>query len=346
MRTFITSSQDATIYQRYPTANTGLDEIVEVGKVIKSLDGDRFYATGSARFLINFDIPLENQYPSASKYYLNLRLANADGVSRYQKLEVCPITKEWVEGSGYFYQDVKNSNDGTNWYSASKLESWTTIGGDFSTAQTSSYVFTKVPLEDVKINVTNLIAPLVQGVNTGSWNGLIVKFPTSDEQDQTNTGNIKFFSGNTHTIFSPKLEIVWNDQSFTTGNLKPIPNSNISIIPKSIKETYFKGEKDKIYLVVRDKFPDKRFDAVQRYRTMYYLPSESYFRIRDEVSNIIIYDFDEYSAINCDSSGSYFVLDTTALEINRYYNIDIKVKTADRVFFPNFNYSFKIDENV
>lgn len=346
MRTFITSSQDATIYERYSSINTGLDEILEVGKVIKSLDGESMYASGSTRFLINFDIPSANQYPSSSLYFLNLKLANSDQVNRYQKLEVYSVTKEWIEGSGYFYQDIKNVKDGVSWYSASRLESWATGGGDFSLNVTSSCVLTKIPLEDIKINVTELISPVVQGINSVPWNGLIVKFPMEDELDQNNIGNIKFFSGNTHTIFSPKLEVVWNDQSFVTGSLKSIPGSNISILPKNIKETYLKGERDKIYLVVRDMFPDKRFDAVQRYRSMYYLPSESYFRIKDDVSNVVIYDFDQYSAINCDSSGSFFVLDTSALEINRYYSVDIKIKTADLVFFPKFNYSFKIDDNA
>lgn len=346
MRTFITSSQDTTIYERYPSTNAGLDEILEIGKLVKSLDGDFMYASSSARILINFDVPSEHQYPTNSRYYLNLRIANAKNVKRYQKLEVYPVSRSWIEGSGYFYQDVKNAEDGATWREASETQNWTVSGSDFVTTPSASYIVSATPIEDIKIDVTDILAPIVTASNVLPWNGLIIKYPTEDELDASNKGNIKVFSGNTHTIFSPKLEVVWNNQSFTTGSLKSIPGSNVSIIPKNIKETYLKGEQDKIYLVVRDKFPDKRFDAVQRYKTMYYLPSESYFRIKDEVSNVVIYDFDQYSAINCDTSGSFFILDTSALETNRYYNIDIKVKTADRVFFPSFNYSFKIEDNA
>jgi hypothetical protein len=345
MRTFLPTSQDATIYERYPTLNTGLDEIIEVGKIIKSLDGPNQYASGSTRMLIQFDIPSLQQYPASSKYYLNLRIANATNVNRYQKLEVYPVSQSWVEGSGYFYQDVRNAEDGVTWIDRSNTAAWVTSGSNYTTTISASYIFSKVPIEDVKIDVTNLIAPVVSGSNTTPWNGLILKFPMDDELDSTNIGNIKFFSGNTHTIFAPKLEIVQINQTFTTGSLKRIPNGNVTIVPKNIKEAYTLGEIDKVYLVVREPYPDRKFDATQRYRNIYYLPSESYFRIRDQVADTVIYDFDQYSAINCDASGSYIILDTSGLDVNRYYTLDLKVKSNGLVFFPEFNYTFKIDTN-
>jgi len=78
---------------------------------------------------------------------------------------------------------------------------------------------------------------------------------------------------------------------------------------------------------------------------MYYLPSQSYFRIRDVAADVELFRFDAYSAINCDASGSYIILDTNGLNINRYYNIDLKIQSQNLVFFPEFNYTFKIDSN-
>jgi hypothetical protein len=346
MRTFLPTSQDATIYERYPTLNTGLDEIIEVGKIIKSLDGPNQYASGSTRMLIQFDIPSLQQYPTSSQYYLNLRIANATNVNRYQVLEVYPVSQSWVEGSGYFYQDVQNVEDGVTWIDRSTTTAWETSGSDYTTTISASYTFSKVPIEDVKIDVTNLIEPVVSGSNTTPWNGLILKFPAADELDSTNIGNIKFFSGNTHTIFAPKLEIVQVDQTFTTGSLKRVPNGNVTIVPKNIKETYTLGEIDKVYLVVREPYPDRKFDSTSRYRNVYYLPSESYYRVRDQVADMVLYEFDQYSAINCDSSGSYILLDTSGLEVNRYYTLDLKVKSNGLVFFPEFNYTFKVDSDA
>lgn len=346
MRTFLKTVKDTSIYERLPDRNTGLDEILEVGKVIESLDGDAKYASGSVRSLLYFDIDENSGYPSTAEYYLNLHIANAKNVKRYQKLEVYPISRSWDEGSGYFYQDIENAEDGATWKHCTEILSWSMNGGDFTTDVSASYTFTDIPINNnIRINVTNLVAPVVSGSNITPWNGLLLKFPATDETNQTNKGNIKFFSANTHTVYEPRLEILWNDQTFITGSFKRIPNGNVSIIPRNLKEAYTRGEVDKIYLVVRDQFPDKRFDATQRYRNQYYLPSESYFRVKDVVSDVYIHKFDQYSTINCDSSGSYFMLDTTGLDINRYYSIDLKIKSGSLVFFPEFNYTFTVDND-
>lgn len=343
MKIFLLPTEDATIYERYPTNNTGLDEILEIGKKIKPLDGTGKYASASARILINFDVPSNQQYPASSKYFLNFKIANAEKVNRYQKLEVHQVSGSWVEGSGYFYQDVQNSEDGVTWKSLDSNISWSNNGGDYHATPSASYTISKYPIQDLKIDVTNIVAPIVSGSNTNPWRGFLIKLPTTDETDSRNIGNIKFFSSNTHTIFSPTLEVAYVDQSFITGSLKRIPGSNISVIPKNLKESYTQGEIDKVYLVVRDKFPDKRFDSTQRYKTQYYLPSESYFRLKDDVSDVVLYDFDQYSAINCDTSGSYFILDTTQLEPNRYYTVDVKIKSGSLVFFPDIKYTFRVD---
>lgn len=345
MRTYILPSKDASIYQIYPSVNTGLGEILEVGKTIKLADQNMMYSSGSVRSLISFDISNQSGYPESAKYYLRLYLASAENVNRYQELKVYPISRNWIEGSGYRYQDVQNVSDGVTWQSASKSQNWDTSGSDYVLTPNASASLSEFPLQDVRIDVTNIVKPVILGTNLTPWNGMVLMYPTSDETDAANRGNIKFFSSNTHTIFSPKLEIVYSDQIFNTGSLKQIPNGNVTIFPKNLKEAYTQGEVDKVYLVVRDPYPDKRFDEKQRYRNMYYLPSESYYRITDQVSGVTLQDFDQYSAISCDNSGSYFILDTNGLEVNRYYTVDLKVKKQNLVFFPEFTYTFKIDNN-
>jgi len=362
MRTFLKTTQDTTIYQRLPTFNAGLDEILEVGKLIQSTDGAATFAQASTRTLVNFEL-LSGSYPEDAKYFLNLYIANAQNVNRYQELLIHPVTSSWIEGSGYRYQDARifsskldpsdpdkfldsfaNANDGATWLNSRKNIEWNVPGGDFNDVVSSSYEFKDVPIADVRIEVTDILSDINNGI-VSSWEGLLLKFPNADEVDQTNTGNIKFFSGNTHTIFEPRLEIVWDDQQFITGSLKPIPNSRIKITPKNLKESYTRGEMDKIYLITRDPFPDKRFDATQRFKNTYYLPSGSFFRITDEVSGIKIHDFDQFSAISCDPTGSYIKLDTTGLDIDRFYKIELKITTNDTVFFPNFEYTFKVDSD-
>ena len=343
MRTFLKTKQDATIYERFPNLNTGLDEILEVGKLAQPTDGGNIFTQASVRFLLDFDI-ISGSYPPEAEYYLNLYIANTLNVNRYQELLVHPVSSSWIEGSGYRFQDVLNAKDGTTWLDSSPNTQWSTPGGDFNDAVDATFEFKDVPITDVKIDVTDLLSPINDG-SISSWNGLILKFPDEDEENQTNIGNIKFFSGNTHTVFEPRLEIVWDDQQFITGSLKPIPNSRIKITPKNLKQAYTRGEMDKIYLIVRDPFPDKRFDATQRFKNVYFLPSGSFFRITDEVSGVKIFDFDQFSAISCDPTGSYIKLDTSGLDIDRFYKIELKVTTNDTVFFPKFEYTFKVDSD-
>ena len=343
MIAYIPVTADTTIYQRYPNSNAGLDEILEVGKLKTSLDTTVMYASASARALINFDISEIQSYPTTSKFYLSLYLANAEEVRRYQNLEIYPVSRSWVEGSGYFYQTERNAEDGATWIESEENVNWTISGSDYLTTPSASINLSSIPLSDLKIDITSIMLPFVTATSTFDWNGLLVKFPTADETSSTNKGNIKFFSSNTHTVFAPKLEVVWNEQTFITGSLKRIPNSNVSIIPKNLKEAYTSGEVDKVYLVVRDLYPDKRFDSVQRYKNVYYLPSSSYYRLTDVSSGVKIHDFNSYSAVNCDVSGSYIVLDTRGLHVDRYYSLDLKIVTGSLVYFPEFNYTFKID---
>ncbi len=347
MRTYLTASSDATIYQKYPTYNSGLDEILEIGKLIRPLDSPAAYASASARALINFDISNISTFPTTSKFYLNLQYANAEKVNRYQRIEVYPISSSWVEGSGYRYQDVVNAGDGVSWEESDTDVRWQTSGSDYITSISSSVLIDTYPPKDIKIDVTNIMLPFITNTSEFDWNGLLIKFPNSDETNSANRGNIKVFSKDTHTIYPPTIEVAWNSQTFITGSiLKQIPNSSVSVLPKNLKESYTLGEVDKVYFVVRDLYPEKQFQlSFSRYANKYYLPSESYFRITDEVSGVKLYDFDSYSAIDCDATGSYILLNTSGLSIDRFYKLEIKIVTGSLVFFPEFNYSFKVDSN-
>lgn len=343
MRIFLQPSKDTTLYQRFPTINTGLDEILELGKLIKKDDKNNLYASSSCRALINFDVSA-SMFPVDAKYYLNLYIANAQDVDRGQTIEIYPIAEPWNEGNGYFYQLTETQTSaGATWTDADTDTPWILEGGDYHTAPSASFFIKERPLSDIRVDVTDIIAPVIAD-EVASWNGMLLKYPETDETSSIIRSNIKLFSSDTFTIFSPRLEVVWNTQTFITGSFRPIPSPYVSVLPRTLKETYKPGEISKIYLTVRDRFPDKRYDSVQRFRNIYYLPSSSYFRIKDEVSDVEIYRFDEYSAIECDAQGPFILFDTRGLEPNRYYNIDLKVEMPDgQVFFPLFNYRFKVE---
>jgi len=352
MRKILTASQDASLYQAYPNNNSGLDEILEVGKVINitnlGVTSSADYATGSVRGLIKFDLPTTASVNINAEYYLNLRLARASEIKRNQGLIIYPVSRSWEEGSGFFYQDVENVSDGATWNQCTPHVSWSTAGGDFITNTTSASIsMSSYPIQDVRVDVTSILRPIVSQSLQDTFYGLVVKFPTEDEQDEDNRGNVKFFSTQTHTIHQPTLEIAWDDQTFITGSLLPTPsNLKMKVIPSNIPPYYTKGDVSRIDLVVRDSYPLKSFDSVLRYKNKYYLPTSSYYSIIDSQADVVIVPFDEYSKIHCDASGSYIVLDTSPLYCGRFYNVKIKVNQGQYVKTIDLDTQFTITDEA
>jgi len=330
MRIILTASADTTIYQRYPLNNSGLDEVIEIGKVVKPEDLGIVYSASAARTLVNFNITNSGSFPVNASYYLNLKIANATKLPYSQEVIINKISGSWVEGSGYFIQQTVNPRDGATWSgsNAAAAVSWSNYGGDYYATPSQSIVLNEYPLQDLRIDVSSILQPVIS--QSLSWNGLILRFPSTSETNYTNEGNIKFFSKQTHTIYQPTLEVVWDDSTFSTGSLKRIPNTyDIQVVPKNPKETYVRGSKEKIRLVVRDKYPQKNFDATLRYKNVYYLPTSSYFGVVDIQANTTVLAMDQYAKLSCDATGSYFVLDTSNLYKNRYYAVNLEINNGD-----------------
>jgi hypothetical protein len=345
MKKFIIPSKDTTIYEVFKTNNAGLDEILEIGKTVDLTLLEPSYSASSARTLLYFDLPTTASVSSGSNYFLNLRLANATDVKRYQTILVYPISRSWDEGSGRFYQDIKNSNDGATWNQATTSVSWSNAGGSFITSSTSaSITLSTYPLEDLRIDVTNILRPIVSQSLQNTFYGLLLKFPTQDELDINNEGNIKIFSAQTHTIHQPTLEVSWDNQQFniTNAQITQIPSLNVKVTPNNLKETYTRGDVVKIILNVRDEYPVKTYDSTPRYKSKYYLPSSSYFSITDVQSNTTVVDFDNYSKISSDATGSYFVLDTSPLYPGRFYTVKLKVDLGEYTKVINTDTLFKV----
>jgi hypothetical protein len=337
MKKFLIPTKDTTLYQAFPTHNAGLDEILDIGKVVDEAALEVNYATASAHALLNFDISSVETIPSGAQYFLNLRLANATEVVRGQEIQISPITTNWTEGSGYFYQNIKNVGDGATWNAATKNVSWSFAGGDISSVNTQSIFLAEYPMQDIRVNITNVMQ------YSGSMYGILLKFPTQDETDENNTGNIKVFSGQTHTIHQPTLEIAWNDQVFITGSvLKNIPNLDVKVVPQNMKERYVRGEVSRIDFVVRDEFPLRSFDAILRYKPKYYLPATTYYSIKDIQANTVVVSYDEYATVNCDMSGVYVNLDTSTLYRGRFYTLDIKIVSGSYTKYVNTDMTFQV----
>lgn len=358
MRLFLTASADTTLYQRFSTTNAGMDEILEVGKVAAPEDLGIAYTGSAARTIINFTLPVSGTIPETASFYLNLKIANAQKLQYLQELKVYEVSGSWDEGSGYSIETnnvkiqlysgsiyvgdfdptkIVATNDGATWdnRNASTSASWTVAGGDYYANPTQSVTLSAYPLEDLRINVTDIMYSVL--VDNRDFKGFLVKLSPAYETSSLNQSNIKFFSRQTHTVHEPILEVVWNTNTFSTGSLKPIPNTyDIEVVPQNPKETYIRGSKERVRFVVRDKYPRKNFDSTLRYASRYYLPTSSYFGIVDRQAGTTLSPIDAYAKLDCDATGSYFVLDTSNLYKNRNYavNLEIDNGSSDKTTIP------------
>jgi hypothetical protein len=95
----------------------------------------------------------------------------------------------------------------------------------------------------------------------------------------------------------------------------------------------------------RELYPLKTFTNKFSYNNIKYLPTSSYYQIRDFVSNDIIIPFGDYSKISCDESGNYINLNLSNWEAGRVYKIEFKVDLNGGVQYFDDDITFSIVKN-
>jgi hypothetical protein len=330
---FLTASKDASIYLQQPTQNTGLDEILEVSKI--------YYGTlkDVSRSFIQFDLnsfsaSVVNGDVIVSSAELILHEAEASEIPLSYTIYAHPVSQSWEMGIGTRFDEI--SGDGitwnqkstnTNWLLADSLApgstgSYNGRGGTWYTSSQSTQSF-EYQSTDLSIDVKNTIKLWLSGSLPN--NGFILKHNSSFENDSNDYGQLKFFSKETNTIYQPKLRIGWDDSNFTTGSLPELTSYDIHVTFKRLKSRYKQNSKPEIRVYGREKYPLRTYTDYYTYNDLKYLPSTTYYQIRDVVTDDIIVPFGEYSKVSCDSNGNFFKLNLTNWETNREYYIEIKV---------------------
>jgi hypothetical protein len=152
------------------------------------------------------------------------------------------------------------------------------------------------------------------------------------EGSTTHLGNFSFFSRDTNTIYSPKLEAVWDDSSWSTGSLQPITGSDyddMAFYVKGLRSEYKQDSKTKIRVVGRARYPEKTYATTPTQLGVKYLPSGStYYSIKDAQTEEVIIPFGSGSIVSCDSTGNYFNLWLNGLQPERIYNVQFKATVS------------------
>ena len=354
--------KSATLYSYYPTLNAGIDEILDLS-TYNNIDGTHEVARPIIQFPQSEIVDIITNKVSGSAYSASLRLSLAQASQLPQNYTIfCyPLSGSWNIGTGRL-ANIPITTDGASWkykdyYSGSvwfttgalaptttgSYKSGSTIGGGaWYTASnyTATQSFTNIDSKDIVLNVTNIVAAWSGSIIVNS--GFILKHSGSLEFSTASAIELKYFSGNTHTIYPPCLEIKWNDWIYATGSLSPAIATSVVTLGNN-QSTYQQDSIQRFRVNIRDKFPARAFTATSVYLTNKALPTASYYQIKDLDTEEIVVDYDTaFTKISCDPVGNYFDIYMNGLEPERYYKILIQTTISGNTIVFDDNYYFKV----
>lgn len=253
-------------------------------------------------------------------------------------LEWDSISQTWVDAAILFGANL-SANVTSSYFTHEGGGTW----WDYDNLEcTQSFSFQST---DLYMDVTKIVKKWVTGSGRFENDGMILKFSNEMESSPDNLLNsLKFFGTDSNTIYVPRLNIVWDDSLFITGSLKPASEDNLNINVK-LKKFYAEKEKAKIRIYANSRYPQKNYTTASYQTINYYLPSSSYYEIRDAHSDEVILPFDYTgSKISCDGTSSYFNLWMDSFQPERFYRIVIKVERdgGDNVQIFDNNHYFKV----
>jgi hypothetical protein len=135
--------------------------------------------------------------------------------------------------------------------------------------------------------------------------------------------------------------------NFTSSCLQPLNvEKPFSINIGNMQSEYKAGDIIKLNVFGRKKFPLKYFGIStqqEQYLVPEFLPTSSYYAIKDNQTDEIVINFDNYTRISCAyPEGNYFLVDTTSLPQERYYRVLIRIENGTQITTIDTGKTFKI----
>lgn len=342
-------SKDATIYSKHPHTNTGLDSVLDISRILITTGSTS--SSYNSRVLINFDyaaisssIVSLGRNPNLFTYKLKLYTTQADEIPLDYSIYCYPVSTSWDMGIGRF-ANLPATTEGVSWtYRLGKsnlASAWTTSsfaagstgswnnepgGGTWYTASEASQSFSYTTT-DLNLDVSQIIYQVQSG--SISFNGFILKKSNEDEMSTTGSfGSLKFFSKDTHTIYSPILEASFDD-SVSTATLSLInTDDSINIIAVNMKSVYSENSTPLIRLSSRYTYPAVGFETSSAYLTRYRLPAATQYAIYSAQSDDIIINFSTSTKLSDDATSNYIKLHLDSFQPERYYKLVLKVPNS------------------
>ena len=366
--------KDASIYSSFPAMNSGMDAISEITNALTS-DGD----PSVSRFLTQFDSieinDIINNKISQSQWDVkyNLFVATAQGIAAEYISETYPVAQDWNNGTGE-YLNSPQTTDGISWdfssysgsnpwiisgsigtelYTSSYNPNFTSQGGGnwfYSGSGISSYTVTQSfdlrSNKDLSISVKTIVSKWYSGSIPNY--GFITKWDDSLEFNPSQYVQpiIKYYSVDTNTIYPPQLEFNWVDYSTVlTGSQisNIVSTSNLKLAINENPGVFYPSSVNRFRINVSPLYPARTFQTTSYFTDLNYLPTSSYYAIKDLDTNEFVINFDtQYTQISSDNTSNYFDVYMNGLQPERYYTILLKTTIGGNTQVIDSNYNFKV----
>jgi cell wall assembly regulator SMI1 len=274
--------------------------------------------TANATQSISFTPAVNGDYIFAYTYYNTSSSPKSGSIDDFKIEYSGSLDSPEISEAGF----IKNSG-GATWYTSS-------LHGD-----KYSQSFTK-STSDLNVDVTAYVQDMLGGSRPND--GFLIKRPVLEESGSTKYGSSKFFSNDTHTIYVPTLEAKWDDSSFATGSLTELTADDITLYMKNLKTEYKELSRAKLRVVGRETYPQRSFTNSAPYNQIKYLPTTTYYQVRDVETNLVLIPFDTtYTKVSCDSNGNFFDFRFNTLQPERFYQFEFRVdRTGNQQYFDGF----------
>jgi len=376
---FLYPEKDTTIYSHpfRQDLNTGIVETLSLAS--EKGDTDNLYYP--SRALLKFkDSELNDVLANkvSGSFSASLKLYATEyskDLPTSQTIELYPLSQSWNNGTQRYLDHPYNNNvvsNGASWLyrdNGTTKSSWGTI-----TANTTASLSGSLPVSggiwytgsgfestqsieivnnfDLNFEITSQIEKISSSIFASQTyptgipnNGFIIKREDDVFNNATTQGTLKYFSVDTHTIFSPTLIIKWDDSSYNTGSNHNavLDSGKIQLNINNNKECYRTSEEYTFRLNTRKQYPTRTFTTSSNYLNINYLTTASYYSIEDYTSKETIIPFDtEFTKLSADSEGMYFSLDMQGLQPERYYRLLIRHDNNDGIVIYDDDVFFKV----
>ena len=309
-------------------------------------------------------------------------IATAQGIVESTDLSVHPVAQPWYNGTGTFL-DVPQTTDGAIWYSPNFKGSiaWSSSGTDntdhyvtssFNSASVAAgggswyhsgsdgtlYAVTQSfdtrSEKDLKINAKTVVSLWYSsslGVPASASlpnYGFITKWENNVEFNRSTQIQpiMQFYSVDTNTIYPPQLEFKWEDyQSVLTGSATGsiVTTTNLATALAENPGEFFPSSVNRFRFNLAPKYPTPVWTTSSLFTGVNYLPTASYYAIKDLDTNEFVVDYDTtYTKLSSDNNGNYFDIYMNGLEPERYYKILIKTNINGSTIIYDDSYYFKV----